>query len=229
MLIKLPKLIKFVVLILVASFEFTYSYSQTNQSETTVVYDFTFQFNDGIYTSFHAFRNNSAIPFERFVSPIYDENFFTNLSKSKVVSFYDENGALNEMPLQKIWGYATNGKPYIYWSEKFNLIPYVGTISLFFTTELVTHFVNSAGPMFYYNSFYTPVTQTYTAEELVQFFIDTKTGNIISYNSKSLLELLKDDSELYEEYSKLGKRKRSKKTMEYVQKYNQRNPIMFKK
>ena len=76
---------------------------------------------------------------------------------------------------------------------------------------------------------YIPSTQSYTTEELVHYFINMNTGEIISYGSKNLLELIKDDTELYNEYSKLGKRKRIKSIMEYVQKYNRKHPIYFNK
>lgn len=194
------------------------------QDNNKVRYDYSFEFKNGVYTSFYSFRNNSPIPFSSFVSPAYDEDFFKNLPKAETISFYDENGTLNELPRKLIWGYANNGKPNIYWNNKSNLIPYIGTISHFVSTELVTHYV---GGTMMYDPMYIPSTQTYTTEELVHYFIDMNTGEIISYGSKNLLELIKDDTELYNEYSKLGKRKRIKSIMEYVQKYNQRHPIYF--
>ena len=80
-----------------------------------------------------------------------------------------------------------------------------------------------------YDPMYIPSAQSYTTEELVHYFINMNTGEIISYGSKNLLELIKDDTELHTEYSKLGKRKRIKGIMEYVQKYNRKHPIYFNK
>lgn len=217
---------KVIFLLLFFAFETTCSFAQTNGSQNAVTYDFSFEFYDGVYISFHAFRNNKPIPFERFVSPENDENFTKKLAKTDIISFYDENGLLNEMPRKNIWGYAKNGKPYIYFLGKFNLIPYIGTISHFMSTELVTHY-SSGGGMMMYNTMYSPINQTYTTEELVHFFLDTRTGTIQNFSSKTLLELIKDDQELYNEYQKLSKRKRSKLSMEFVQKYNQRHPITF--
>lgn len=205
---------------------FTCSFAQDKKTKSLVAYDYSFDFSDGLYASFYDFRNNSPIPFEHIVSPAYDDNFFKNLLKCEMVSYYDHTGALNDLPRNLIWGYANNGKPYIYNSGKFNLIPYIGTISHFMTTIVVTHFVDAGGTMMY-SGFYAPSTQSYTTEELVHYFIDLKTGDVIPYNSKSLLELIKDDAELYEEYSKLGKRKRAKSIMDYMQKYNRKHTIMF--
>lgn len=214
------------ILLLVLSF-FSATVAQETANET-VRYDYSFEFKNGVYSSFYSFRNNSPIPFSRFVSPAYDDDFFKNLLKVETISYYDENGMLNEIPRKIIWGYANNGKPNIYWLNKFNLIPYVGTISHFMSTELVTHYTSSAGAMMY-DPMYMPPTQSYTSEELVHYFIDMNTGKILSYSSKSLLELIQDDTELYNEYSKLGKRKRIKSVMEYVQKYNRKHPIYFNK
>ncbi len=218
---------RFIFIVLLALSFFGTAAAQETASET-VRYDYSFEFKSGVYTSFYSFRNNSPIPFSRFISPAYDDNFFKNLLKVETISFYDENGTLNEMPRKMIWGYEKNGKPNIYWLNKFNLIPYIGTISHFMSTELVTHYVGGSGTMMY-DPMYIPSSQSYTAEELVHYFIDMNTGRILSYGSKSLLELIKDDTELYEEYSKLSKRKRIKNVMEYVQKYNRKHPIYFNK
>jgi hypothetical protein len=204
-----------------------HSAAQKNESDT-IRYDYSFEFKNGVYTSFHSFRNNSPIPFSRFVSPSYDDKFFKKLLSVETISFYDENGTLNELPRKMIWGYANNGKPNIYWGDKFNLIPYIGTISHFMSTEIVTHYINSTGTMMY-DPMYIPSTQPYTSEELVHYFIDMNTGKILTYSSKNLLDLIKDDTELYDEYSKLSKRKRNKNVMEYVQKYNRKHPIYFNK
>ena len=96
------------------------------------------------------------------------------------------------------------------------------------STETVTRYINSTGTMMY-DPMYIPSTQTYTTEELMHYFIDMNTGNITSYGRNSLLELIKDDSEIYEEYASLRKRKRNRSVMEYVQKYNKKHPIYFNK
>ncbi|MBO7570786.1 MAG: hypothetical protein J6T48_01390 [Bacteroidales bacterium] len=215
------------ILFLLLAITFSLASAQQNEADT-VRYDYSFSFNNGLYTSFYSFRNNAPIPFERFVSPTFDEKFFKNILKCETISYYDENGTLNEIPRKLIWGYASNGKPNILWAGKFNLIPYIGTISHFMSTETVTRYINSTGTMMY-DPMYIPSTQTYTTEELMHYFIDMNTGNITSYGSNSLLELIKDDSEIYEEYASLRKRKRNRSVMEYVQKYNKKHPIYFNK
>lgn len=214
------------ILFLLLTITFYIASAQRNEADT-VRYDYSFSFNNGLYTSFYSFRNNAPVPFDRIVSPAYDGDFFKKILHCETVSYYDENGTLNEIPRKLIWGYANNGKPNIYKNDKFNLIPYIGTISHFMSTEFVTHY--TGGTMMYDPMYIPSSSQSYTSEELVHYFINMNTGEIISYGSKNLLELIKDDAELYNEYSKLSKRKRNRSVMEYVQKYNGRHPIYFNK
>ena len=203
--------------------------SAQQKSVDTVRYDYSFSFNNGLYTSFYSFRNNAPIPFDRIVSPAYDNDFITSILHCETISYYDENGILNEIPQKLIWGYASNGKPNILWDNKFCLIPYIGTISHFMTTETVTRYINNSGTMMYDPMYIPSSTQSYTSEELVHYFINMNTGDIIPYNSNTLTELIKNDTELHDEYTNLSKRKRKKSVMEYVQKYNKRHPIYFNK
>ncbi len=218
---------RFILILLITLSFFGTAIAQETANET-VRYDYSFEFKNGVYPSFYSFRNNSPIPFSRFVSPAYDKDFFKNILKAETISFYDENGTLNEIPRKTIWGYASNGKPNILWAGKFNLIPYIGTISHFVTTETVTTYINNAGTMMY-DPMYIPSTQSYTSEELVHYFIDMNSGEITPYSSNSLTELIKSDSELYDEYLNLSKRKRKRSVMEYVQKFNGKHPIYFNK
>ena len=100
---------RFILILLLALTIFGYATAQETEKET-VRYDYSFEFKNGVYTSFYSFRNNSPIPFSRFVSPAYDDDFFKKLLKVETISFYDENGTLNEIPRKLIWGYANNGK-----------------------------------------------------------------------------------------------------------------------
>lgn len=217
----------FILFLLFSTMLFVASAQQ--KSVDTVRYDYSFSFNNGLYTSFYSFRNNAPIPFDRIVSPAYDNDFITSILHCETISYYDENGILNEIPQKLIWGYASNGKPNILWDNKFCLIPYIGTISHFMTTETVTRYINNSGTMMYDPMYIPSSTQSYTSEELVHYFINMNTGDIIPYNSNTLTELIKNDTELHDEYTNLSKRKRKKCVMEYVQKYNKRHPIYFNK
>ena len=63
------------ILFLLLAITFSIASAQRNDADT-VRYDYSFSFNNGVYTSFYSFRNNAPIPFDRIVSPAYDNDFF---------------------------------------------------------------------------------------------------------------------------------------------------------
>ena len=52
------------------------------------------------------------------------------------------------------------------------------------------------------------MSRTYQTEELKQFIIDMETGNILEYSVKNVESILKREPQIYDEFSKLRKRKR---------------------
>jgi len=204
----------------------TYGLSQSDTVET-VRYDFSYEFNEGLFIDFINLKNNTPVPFERIESPTSNDiYFFDLLEEAKTVSYYDDFGNLQEIDKNKIWGYGKNGKPYINWAGKFYMIPSVGSISHF--AALVKVYYSSGHDPFYspyyYNYNYYP-TRTYQSEELRQFLIDFNSGEVFPYEYKSVEKLLDKSPELQAEYSKLGKRKKSKRMFEYVKRYNELNPL----
>jgi hypothetical protein len=197
-----------------------------------VRYDFSFMFNDGLYLDFSGVKNNEPIPFERLAEPSRDDDsFFELLDNCTVIKYYDDFGSLKEISMKDIWGYGRNGKPHIYWHDKFNLIPYIGSISYFFTIVTVQQYYQGSYDPFYgtyYNNYYYP-SGTYKSEELRQFFIDFETGRVFSSDPKNVEKLLSKAPDLQKEYSKLGKRKKNKRMVEYVRRYNEMFPLYVKK
>ena len=55
--------------------------------------------------------------------------------------------------------------------------------------------------------------------------LDFKTGKIFDFDTKSLEVLLMVDSELYQEYMALKKKKKKQLKFMYIRKYNERNPV----
>lgn len=202
------------------------TFAQT--SNDIVKYDYDFEFKDGIYINFYDFRNNAPISYRQVIFPKYDDDFFDNLQNAEIISFYDANGTLNEIPTKAVWGYARNGKPFIHYCDRYNLIPLVGTISHFVSIIIVQRLVSSPGVM-YYDPMYAPVDRTYACEEIVHFLLDMRTGEICDFNPKNLCILMENDSELHDEFAKLKKRKQGKMAMSYITKYNQRHDIYFNK
>lgn len=186
-------------------------------------YDFSFEFKEGIYLNFDNFKNNQPIQYESIISPEFSDDFFNILDTAENITFYGEFGSPITLPISKIWGYSKNGKPYILWAEKFNLIPFVGSISHFITTVKV--YYSSFHDPYYDPYSYNPGARVYQSEELRQLLIDMQTGQVIDYNLKNVETLLKRDAQVYEEFMKLNKRKRAKQMFYYVKYYNEKNPL----
>ena len=135
----------FIILLI---FNCYYLFSQSDSTDL-VRYTYAFEFKDGIYLDFDSFRNNNPIPYESVVYPYYDNDFFTNLDTAYYIKYNGKFGNTIILKVDDIWGYSKNGKPYILWADKFNLIPFVGKITHFITTVKVIY-TN------YYDPFYDP-------------------------------------------------------------------------
>ena len=194
-------------------------------------YDFSFQFQDGIYLEYSNFKDNKPININKIISPNGNENdFFDKLNDAKIISFYDDKGIFTEINKSKIWGYSKNGRPYIYWANKFNFIPTIGSISHFVSNVSVYHTNSYYDPFYYgygYNNYGNYQPRTYKTEELQQFLIDFETGKVVSANVKNVETIISRLPELQKEFSKLGKRQKTKKMFEYIRRYNEQMPIFF--
>ncbi|MDD2637111.1 MAG: hypothetical protein PHW82_16600 [Bacteroidales bacterium] len=194
-------------------------------STNLVKYDFSFTFKDGIYPNFNSFKNNDPIPPESIISPDYSDDFYNKLDTAQSIIYYGKFGSSISIPVRSIWGYSKNGKPYILWADKFNLIPYVGQITHFVST--VTVYYSSYQDPFYNSYHYNSYSRGYQSEELRQFIIDMQTGKIIDYNLKNIETILKRDIDIYNDFMKLRKRKRNKQMFYFIKLYNEKNHLFI--
>lgn len=191
-----------------------------NDSVKLVKYDFSFYYKEGIYLDYNSFRNNSPVSLESIIYPQTDDGlFFERIDTTETLIFNDKHGMSVPIKSDKIWGYSKNGKPYIFWADKFNLIPFVGSVCHFITTVTVRY--TTYRDPFYDPYYYSPSTRTYQTEELRQFLIDTETGKTLEYNIPNVELILKREPELYNEFSKLSKRKKNKQLFYYIKSYNE--------
>ncbi len=204
-----------------------YVNSQINTTES-VPHSIGYRFKDGIYLSYNDFLQNSPVRFESLISPRYgDTDFFDLLEKQKSISYYDDYGILTETDIKNVWGYSKNGKPYIYWAEKFNLIPYIGSVSHFVAIIRVYY-------DYYHRPFNDPFYYSGSADirykdEVVQFLIDFEIGKVLDFNIENTKFILKREPELFEEFNNLRKRKQSRLLFFYIKRYNEKNPLYLPK
>ncbi|MEJ5267438.1 MAG: hypothetical protein WHW07_06520 [Bacteroidales bacterium] len=230
----MKRLYSFIIFVLILSSLNSFN-SIAQEEEEFINYEFGLLFNDGIFLDFNSFRNNIPMDFGRMIIPSYDlPDFFRILDTVSEIVYSDDFGISQRISKKNVWGYSKNGRPYIFYNGKANLIPYVGSISHFVSTVKVIY-QSFSDPFYYpyYSPFYDPYysfnhrNRTYQSEELVHYIIDMETGTVLEYNSSNLEEIFKREPKIYEEFSKLSKRKKNKQLFYYVRLYNELRPLKF--
>ena len=218
-------------------------------NEGLVKYTPDFRFRDGIYLNFDQVKLNSPIPKAKILTSTdyNDREFFQKLFESGKIYFYDNMGIRQEIEKNTIWGYARNGILYIQIQENFNRITFIGSIC-HFVADITTYdsrynyypygyydpysYYSPYYPYGYgsyyspYGSYYSPYRQGNMARnELKQYIIDFESGKILEFDVENTELLLMKDSQLYEEYVQLSRKKKKDLMFVYIRKFNEKNPL----
>jgi len=195
-----------------------------NAQDTIKLVEYTknYIFKEGVFVTFEDVLKNSPINKSRIVCNLEKDSydFYDLLINEKEVSILQDDGQFKKYDPSKFWGYAQNGKISIYWESKAVFVPIVGSISHFVGTVTVTDYPYTSDPFGYYS-------QPNQRQETVQFIIDFRNGTVFEFNDKNLEPILATDEELYKEWIDISKRKRKKLIFVYLQKYNERNPLLL--
>lgn len=204
------------------------------QNRDTVKFTPDFKFKDGFYFSFEEVKNNDPVPAARLITNIdpADMDFYDKILQQKNISFYDKNGARQDVPASRLWGFSRNGVLYIRLSEGFNRVTFVGRIC-HFVADVTTYNTRYYDPYYngryYYSPYYDPygpyARRTTTNTEMRQYLLDFETGKIMDYDFKSVEVLLMKDPELHSEYVALRKRKKKQLKFFYIRKFNEKHPL----
>jgi hypothetical protein len=202
-----------------------------------------FKFNDGIYLNFDQVKMNSPIPKAKLLTSVdyNDREFFKKIFEGDKVYFYDNMGIRQEIAKNNIWGYSRNGVLYIQIQETFNRITFVGNICHFVADVTSYDSRNYGSPYYYdpyyspygysnyyspYNPYYSPYRQSgLQRSELKQYLIDFESGKILEFDVDNTELLLMKDSQLYDEYVQLSRKKKKDLMFVYIRKFNEKNPL----
>jgi len=206
---------------------FSYSFFAQNGQ---IKYSPAFKFKDGIFENIKQVKENKPIPKSQIVTNLdyksYD--FFERLLEQKTITLYDNLGVNKEINTKYIWGFSDKGILYINVNETFNRIPVFGKISHFIADKTIVEYDPYYRPGSYSNNYYE--TSHYSSKTvMMQYLLDLNTGKIYDFNYQSVEKLISDDIDLYEEFSKLRKRKKKKLKFLYIRKYNKKHPVYFPK
>ncbi|MBG0860122.1 MAG: hypothetical protein IQL11_11500 [Bacteroidales bacterium] len=219
------------------------------EREGMVKYTPDFRFRDGIYLNFDQVKINSPIPKAKILTSTdyNDREFFQKLFEAGKIYFYDNMGIRQEVEINSIWGYSRNGILYIQIEGNFNRVTFIGNIC-HFVADITTYdnrYYNYPygyyDPYYYYSpysyygygnyynpygSYYSPYRQGNMARtELKQYIIDFETGKILEFDVENTELLLMRDSELYEQYVQLSRKKKKELMFVYIRKFNEKNPL----
>jgi len=206
----------------------TSAYAQYGHLDKQVKYTPDFNFTDGLYVAFEQVKQNRPIPKASLVSatPYRSNNFFTDLTQSANIFYFDKYGTKQSVPTNEIWGYANNGVLYIRMDKNFFRVTIVGSICHFVAMHEVT---NNVPASVYYDP-YLGYTQQYgsvkqTTRSIKQYVLDFENGKVLEYNYKNIEILLQKDLNLYEEYAELRKKQKKRQMFLYLRKFNEKHPL----
>lgn len=217
------------------------------EKEGMVKYTPDFKFREGIYLNFDQVKLNSPIPKAKLLTSTdyNDREFFKKLFESDKIYFYDEMGIRQEVAVSNIWGYSRNGILYIQVQSNFNRITFVGSIC-HFVADITTYDSRYYSPYGYYDpyyssmyspygyggsyypygSYYSPYNQSRVSRnEMRQYLIDFESGKILEFDVSNTELLLMKDTQLYEEYVQLPRKKKKDLMFVYIRKFNEKNPL----
>ncbi|MCF6183658.1 MAG: hypothetical protein L3J56_03355 [Bacteroidales bacterium] len=219
---------KRLILSTIVLFSVILTFSQTgNIRKDKVKYTPAFKFKDGIFLNFQQVKDNNPVPKSQILTTI-DYNafdFYNKLFQNKYITIYDNLGIQKKINTSRIWGFSNRGVLFINLNDEFNRIPVFGSISHFTANKTIQEY----DPYRYNNSYYYYNDSYSEKTVLMQYLLDFETGKIYDFNVKSVEAVISKDPELYEEFSKLSKRKKNKLKFVYIRKYNQKHPVYFPK
>ena len=212
--------------------------------------DFTFQ--NGLYITFDDFKNNNPVPVTHILSDydIRDSDYLEQVLQHDSVFYYDNLFEERSVAVQDLWGFCQQNRVFIGFGaessidnpEFFDFYPLIniGAVS-FFTAYELYYSTMSPGPNMGVGiggGMYDPMfdnTMTVTETGQVQLLLDFKTGKILLAKrgemghvpEELVMQILRDDPVIFEEYKALAPREQKQMGMFYIRKFNDRNPIYF--
>lgn len=187
----------------------------------SIAYSRDYEFTEGIYLTVNQFKQNNPILKSAIVSgfPNSELDFLKQVVQQKNIIFKDSTGKEQKVETSSLWGYCQNRSIYINFNKEFNKLNVIGTLCHFTATVVTT--LGFHGPMSYGNEF------NNTTEELRQFVFATETNKVYDFDVKNMEMLLKNDTDLYNQFMAIKKRKKPDAIFVYLRKYNEKHPLFL--
>jgi hypothetical protein len=203
----------------ILNFIFVFSFFVTSAQTNGVAYTRDYEFKEGIYLSLDQFKQNNPIPKSLIVSGVPRDqlDFFSQVLEQKLFVYKDLGGNEIKIEVATLWGYCQNRTIYLNFNEDFNRVNVIGTLFHFTASVIVPP--SYQDPM---NTNY-GIRSSYT--ELRQFVFDSQTNKVHDFNVKEMELILKEDADLYAQFTALKKRNKANSIFIYLRKYNEKHPL----
>jgi len=181
------------------------------------LYDGDFDFQEGIYRTFQEFKNNAPY----FKVGLVQDNRGTKIPEmwreDEALFYPDENGELQPIDKEKMWGYSYRDAIYVQVNNTFERIMVLGSICHFLGTT--TSYTSD--PFGYYGG----GSSRQTTQR--QFMLDMENGGIYDFNTENLSAILERDQVLSEQFEDIPKKKKKDALFLFLRKYNERHALFF--
>ena len=183
------------------------------------------KYRDGVYTNIGMVKKNAPIPSIRIETDmeVNDRDFYKNITKNDEIIFFDDNGVRTSLDTKSIWGYSCDGDLHINVGGEFHKIEFLGRVS-YFRASKTTYAPVGFGD--YYSlrktEYIQPIMLTIRNQE---FLVDITDDKVWAFDPEGLEGVLKNDSELWNEYKTLKNRQKEHMKFVFLNRYNKKYPL----
>lgn len=194
----------------------------------SVAYTIDYVFKEGLYLTEQQFIRNAPVSPASIVADISSSrvDFLTAVTEQDTITLISVLGTKKQVATNSIWGYCQNQIVHVRFKDEFVRVNTIGTLCRF--TTIVPRTVTYMTPMMP-GSYGGGIPMTTTVNELKQFILDVRNNNTFEYTLANIEQVLKDDSDLYDEFMKLRRRKRNKAMYAFFKRYLDRHPLYLPK
>ncbi|MBS1651495.1 MAG: hypothetical protein JSU07_05725 [Bacteroidetes bacterium] len=199
--------------------------SAFSQSADSTVYNPPNALKEGMYLNFLDFRRNLPLPKEYISCKTNKEqmDFYGKLIDEQIATANVASGSFTFSP-GRCWGFYQNNTLYINYEGMFYRVPVFGSICyLIASVNVVTYGAGYYDPMFGMTMGGAPIR----TKELRNFIMSFYSGKMEEFTTQRAELLLSNDKDLFEEYSKLSRRKKQDQIYRFIKRYNDLHPIYF--
>lgn len=183
----------------------------------SVAFSSDFQFQEGLYLHFTDWKRNAPLRKGQIIT-LYDTlapYFFEDLLAQAWISYYDEEGQIQQIRSSKVFGYSQDN---LIFTRNHDEIGVIGAICIVNEVKKVTaiqrRLISVAFPLLPQN------------DNINVFIIDFEGNRKLFYNRRNMEEILGRDAALFLDYQR-SKGRWKDKMHQFIALYNQRHPIYF--